>query len=46
LITRAPKSASTLVHIGADTACSMAMTVMPANGNAGPVVLMNMIPSA
>src|SRR6476660_58557 len=29
---RAPKSASTRVHIGAATACSMATTVTPAKG--------------
>jgi hypothetical protein len=32
LMTRAPKSARTLVHIGAATACSIATTVMPAKG--------------
>ena len=32
LITRAPKSASVREHIGAETACSSATTVTPANG--------------
>src|ERR1700684_4319475 len=31
-MTRAPKSASTRVHIGAETACSRATTVMPVSG--------------